>query len=1360
MQRVSLIFFLAAALVSYQGAAQNLSNKGKEFWVGYGHHQFMETGANNQEMVLYFSAEQTANVTVVVRGRTATQTTNYVVPAGTVIASNYMPKAGPTDCRLYDVPPTFGGNGGEGLFNTSIQILSDVPIVAYAHIFGQTSSGATMLMPVETWGHSYISINSTQSYASNCFSWFYAIAQHDNTVIEITPSKVSRLNKPANVPFTVTLNKGQIYQIMAGPEGTTAKDNMSGSKIRSIANANGDCYPIAVFSGSSRTHNRFLTCAAGNGGGDNDNQQLFPTQAWGKRYLTAPTSRSAGASQFMTNAYKVLVKDPATVVKRNGVVLTGLTDSYYYFESSTADYIESDKPVMVAQFMTGGTACTGSTTGDPEMIYISPLEQGIKRVGFYRNNEETILLNYLTLIIPTNGVSSLLIDGSAAFDHSYSHPQLPGYTVVVKRWSPAAKAQCIVSSDSAFTAITYGLGGQESYGYNAGTLINNLNALSHIHNTPDPTLPQHPYTCVETPIELSALVAYQPTQLDFLLSALGANVTPNTDVSMLAPVSSGTVMVNGVPYYKYTLPGTYTFHAADTFTIPLIAYHPAIENCYLRDSLNMQVIVKGRPVPDFTVAHTGCTLDAVNLTGVTPTSNSYNVQSFTWTFPVAPFTGTGQNQSLLMPPGVHPINLEIISEDGCISDTTKDVTVFDKPPAEFEATPASLCVGNSITFTDTSSTTVTVTEWYWDFGNGVTQVTTGPTVSYTYPLPGTYTVRHATRSSVTCISDTIDRVVTIYAKPVPSFTFTGGCLDVTGTVQFDGSATVSDGQAINSWTWDFGDPNATGGNPNTSTLEDPTHNYQPGTYTISLTATTVNGCSKDTIITTTFNLKPALDYPAWAGLCENAAPVSVDFGSVTNGVTGTKEYHGPSTTLAGIFDPAAAGPGIHTIWFVFNSNAGCIDSISQTIEVFPRPAASFDVDLTDLCAGEALTITPTSNISSGTITNWNWDLADGTTPSYTNGNPFPVTYGNFDSYTIQLVNISDRGCISVPFTRTVGVHAIPVADFDLPAGVCMPNGSAQFTNQSQVADNATLNYQWDFGDGSGTSTSTSPTYVYGATGSYNVTLVATSEFGCTHQVTQIMNNFFEKPIALFDLSSPDICQGEESIFSDNSSDPAANIVSWNWSFGDGSNSTQQNPVKTFSSPGSYDVTLTVTSDIGCVSEPFVRPLTVHVQPVIDAGQSFVLPQGTTVQLTATANDPTLTFNWSPAFGLDDASLLNPTLTALADQTYTLTATGSNDCQATDFITVKILKPVKVPNVFSPNGDGIHDRWVITNLQDYPGSSVQIFNRYGQEVYRMAGSADPWDGTYRGKPLPLGTYYYVIQLENGFKPITGSVTILR
>src|SRR5690606_27183915 len=226
-------------------------------------------------------------------------------------------------------------------------------------------------------------------------------------------------------------------------------------------------------------------------------------------------STSNSASSFHTNIYKVLVKDPTTVVKRNGTVLTGLiSNTYYQFQSNTADFIEADKPVLVAQFMSSTGGCPNTSgLGDPEMVYLSPVAQAIKQIGFYRNTRESIDVNYLTLIIPDSGLNSLLIDGLAnAYTHTYPHPNRPGYTVVVKRW-PAAQAQCLVQSDSAFTAVTYGLGSVESYGYNAGTLINNLNVIGNIHNTLDSTSTTNEFTCTNTPVELSVLIAYQPTKM-------------------------------------------------------------------------------------------------------------------------------------------------------------------------------------------------------------------------------------------------------------------------------------------------------------------------------------------------------------------------------------------------------------------------------------------------------------------------------------------------------------------------------------------------------------------------------------------------------------------------------------------------------------------------------------------------------------------------------------------------------------------------------------------------------------------------------------------------------------------------------
>jgi len=90
----------------------------------------------------------------------------------------------------------------------------------------------------------------------------------------------------------------------------------------------------------------------------------------------------------------------------------------------------------------------------------------------------------------------------------------------------------------------------------------------------------------------------------------------------------------------------------------------------------------------------------------------------------------------------------------------------------------------------------------------------------------------------------------------------------------------------------------------------------------------------------------------------------------------------------------------------------------------------------------------------------------------------------------------------------------------------------------------------------------------------------------------------------------------------------------------------------------------------------------------------------------------------------------------------------------------VLIPVVVVNTFTPNGDGINDTWDIPSLAGYINCTVNIFNRYGALVYNSTGYPNAWDGTYNGKRLPVGTYYYVIDLKNGKKPISGPVTILR
>jgi len=336
---------------------------------------------------------------------------------------------------------------------------------------------------------------------------------------------------------------------------------------------------------------------------------------------------------------------------------------------------------------------------------------------------------------------------------------------------------------------------------------------------------------------------------------------------------------------------------------------------------------------------------------------------------------------------------------------------------------------------------------------------------------------------------------------------------------------------------------------------------------------------------------------------------------------------------------------------------------------------------------------------------------------------------------------------------------LPVASFTAPSSVCLPSGKAQFTNTSSIADGNNLNHSWLFGDNE-SSTEQSPLHTYKAAGAYNVTLAVSSALGCTATASAILDKFYDQPIASFTVSPAETCQGVPTVFTDASTAPNSSITTWHWVYGDGTVSNSAQATKTYAQPGAFNSKLVVKSAAGCVSDTAYKTIRVHLQPVIDAGRSFVVKEGTVIQFEATANSTALSFVWSSAAGLDNANTLRPRLRVTQDGVYTLTATGQFNCVAIDNLKVTVQKAVTIPNAFSPNGDGINDMWVLKNIQQYPAASVDIYDRFGAIVFRGIGTANPWDGSSKGKPLPVGVYYYLVNLKDGSPVQQGSVTLIR
>ncbi|GAA0525306.1 Ig-like domain-containing protein [Chitinophaga japonensis] len=700
-------------------SAADTSNLGTRFWVGYGHNNNVTS-----LVVKVGGGDHDANVTVKVNGTSWVR--QYHVPAHTFVTSDPIPRTGVSGAVLLT----------EGLSDRGILIESDEPVAAYAQADGILAvTGSTQLLPVGAYGYEYYALTWEQrNYDINVHSWFYVIADHDSTMVEITPSSPTLGGRQPGEPFVVTLQKGEVYQVLAAVKSENEGYDLSGSKIRAISNASGKCYPIAVFSGNSRG---FIDCAESFVPfGNYLIQQNLPAQQWGTAFLTAPTSRAGTPEIPQTNYYRVLVKDPATVVTLNGAPLTGLVNNFYQYESADADYIEADKPVMVAQFIPGASvACDFGQTA-PEMFYLPDVGHGIRRADFYRSAAATGDDNYLTLVIPTAGLPSLRIDGGNIFDSTYSHPNKAGYTVVVKRWEPA-NTTGTVYSDSAFTAIAYGLGGSNSYGFVLGRSISQLTGLPGITNVYDSSGNYSRFTCVGTPFRYSILLPVQPTRIVWQFSKATSNMVPDADSIQLNPVPVDTVWIHGRSYYRFELQAEYEFTATGQYTVPVAFTHPVIENCASTVEVELTVNVVGSPVADFDIAYSGCMNDVAQFTPDVSAENGDVVNRFLWNFgdsttsieqaPVKEYTA----------PGNYTVTLRAITQEGCVADTAKPLEAKEVAVFSFVQDTVIACPGTGVTLAVADPATGVVYNWY-DALSGGDLVHTGSSLTIA-PLTATQT---------------------------------------------------------------------------------------------------------------------------------------------------------------------------------------------------------------------------------------------------------------------------------------------------------------------------------------------------------------------------------------------------------------------------------------------------------------------------------------------------------------------------------------------------------------------------------------------------------------------------------------------
>lgn len=412
----------------------------------------------------------------------------------------------------------------------------------------------------------------------------------------------------------------------------------------------------------------------------------------------------------------------------------------------------------------------------------------------------------------------------------------------------------------------------------------------------------------------------------------------------------------------------------------------------------------------------------------------------------------------------------------------------------------------------------------------------------------------------------------------------------------------------------------------------------------------------------------------------------------------------------------------------------------------------------NICQGTAATIKLKTLVSSGgddpayqwqssSDDGFTWqDIAGATKADYTINITTTTPAGNW-KYRLSIAeagNIGSTSCRTTSNSIAVYVNPKPVVTVTGTTPLC--TGERLLI---QASGNSTFTVQWK-GPANLTTSGTAVT-IDSATeansGKYYASV--TSDKGCSITDSGFIATVNPIPQAGAGVAQ-NICDGTTTRLAG-----TGGGTYWWTPAGTLSNPTINNPVASPHTTTTYK--LTVTNTYGCTDTDSVT-ITVKELATANAGTDLSVVYGKPVQLSGAYTGNDVTWYWTPEGLLTDAASLTPWAILEDDTTFILhviSACGN----ATDDVHVKVIKTVVIPNAFSPNGDGIHDTWVIQFIERFPGAEVSVFSRYGMRVFNSKGYAQAWNGTWNNKKVPAGTYYYLIDLKDGSARLSGTLLIL-
>ncbi|MFI5138006.1 MAG: PKD-like domain-containing protein [Sphingobacteriales bacterium] len=718
--------------------------------------------------------------------------------------------------------------------------------------------------------------------------------------------------------------------------------------------------------------------------------------------------------------------------------------------------------------------------------------------------------------------------------------------------------------------------------------------------------------------------------------------------------------------------------------------------------------------------------------------------------------------------------------NGCTSPRTQvNVTVTSIPNITSLAT-GTVCSGNPLNYTITADVATATFSWSRAKVAGISNPalanqntgaisetlinTTVNNINVTYvivPINGN------------CSGQPFNYVVTVYPSPIvtsPAKDTVCNATTVNYTIAFNIPAT--------NFSWSRtavpGISNATVSGQNAGTIKEVLYNTTNApvdvNYVINYSTSTCAGAPFNLV--TTVNPTPVVTSNAVGSACSGVAQDYVITSNVQNAT-----FIWSRQALPNISNPSVANqtsPIINET--LINTSSIRIDVVYEITPIvngcpgtpfFYNAVLNPPIVVPTANSNSPVCVGSTINLRTNPVSNatYSWTGPDGFTSTLQS--PGITNVSGLNAGTYALV-VTVNGCSTLPVTTTVTVDQPPIVNAGTGKVVCIADPSILLNGS--VTGGTTTGIWTTSGTGTFAPSNNSligqylPTAADKATGQVVLTLTSTSKDNCNIAKDSVVFKFGPLP-AVNAGPNQEVCSQAGSIpLKGATTVPGA--IQWT-SSGTGTFNPTANMLTPDYNPSPADVksgSVTLTMHIIGAGVCYIPTDSMTVKfippPVVNAGGTRYVLKGRTITLHPTVSDNNVHYLWSPNIDINNDTLKNPVITGDIDRLYTLTVTDVRGCVNQDTARVIVSPPINIDNTFTPNGDGINDYWDITGLIAYVDATVDIFNRWGQKVFHSLGYPKSWDGTYSGKPLPAGVYYYVINTNYKGQVLSGWVTIIR